>query len=50
MQNAFYNVDLRDECKAEYVLRRRNARKRAREVEMENEIRRKVMAEWLKKN
>ncbi|KAL5264948.1 hypothetical protein ACHWQZ_G005894 [Mnemiopsis leidyi] len=48
MQWAFYDEELRDSCKNEYVQRKREAVQKNKEQELENQIRMKVMDDWFK--
>lgn len=48
MQWAFYSDTLRDQCKEEYVQRKRDAVQKIREAELEDEIRLKVIGDWIR--
>ena len=50
MQWAFYSDELRDACKEEYVNRKRIARQKNKEGELEDQIRLKVLHDWMKNN
>ncbi|XP_063677132.1 COX assembly mitochondrial protein homolog [Bolinopsis microptera] len=47
MQWAFYDEELRDSCKNEYVQRKREAVQKNKEQELENQIRLKVIDDWM---